>query len=166
MLYIQNTAFGLYRDGTELRGVYTSKAATARSACQATGTCKFLLLSPLPLLSFPFSLFTFLIINNLSGDFPTLIGNNPYYGGLGGEFTISTSSPTSGTVVLRHEMGHNFASVFPSSLLSSPLSPLPSPLLSAPSKSLYYLYLFIFICYFYLYIYLYIILFKTGWRRV
>jgi hypothetical protein len=78
-----NTAFGLYRDGTELRGVYTSKASTARSACQATGTC----------------------------DFPTLIGNDPYYGGLGGEFTISTASPTSGTVVLRHEMGHNFASV-------------------------------------------------------
>jgi len=78
-----NTAFGLYRDGTELRGIYTSKASTARSACQATGTC----------------------------DFPTLIGNDPYYGGLGGEFTISTSSPTSGTVVLRHEMGHNFASV-------------------------------------------------------
>jgi len=78
-----NTAFGLYRDGTELRGIYTSKAATARSACSATGFC----------------------------DFPTLIGNDPYYGGLGGEFTISTSSPTSGTLVLRHEMGHNFGSV-------------------------------------------------------
>jgi hypothetical protein len=78
-----NTAFGLYRDGTELRGIYCSKASTARSACQATGTC----------------------------DFPTLIGNDAYYGGLGGEFTISTSSKTSGTLVLRHEMGHNFASV-------------------------------------------------------
>jgi hypothetical protein len=80
---MQNTTFGLYRDGTELRGIYCSKTSTARSACSATGTC----------------------------DFPTLIGNDPYYGGLGGEFTISTSSPTSGTVVLRHEMGHNFASV-------------------------------------------------------
>lgn len=79
----KDTAFGLYRDGTELRGIYCSKSSAARSACQATGTC----------------------------DFPTLIGNDPYYGGLGGEFTISTSSETSGTVVLRHEMGHNFGQV-------------------------------------------------------
>jgi hypothetical protein len=40
-------------------------------------------------------------------DFPTLIGNDDYYGGLGGEFTISTRSLTSGTIVLRHELGHN-----------------------------------------------------------
>jgi len=79
----KNTAFGLYRDGTELRGIYCSKTSTARSACTATGAC----------------------------DFPTLIGNDPYYGGLGGEFTISTSSVNSGTVVLRHEMGHNFGQV-------------------------------------------------------
>ena len=32
-------------------------------------------------------------------------------GGLGGEFVIATSSETSGTKVLRHEMGHNFISV-------------------------------------------------------
>jgi hypothetical protein len=44
-------------------------------------------------------------------DFPSLIGRDEYYGGLGGEFTISTRSLTSGTKVLRHEMGHNFASV-------------------------------------------------------
>jgi len=44
-------------------------------------------------------------------DFPSLIGNDPYYGGLGGEFTISTESLTSGTIVLRHEMGHNFINV-------------------------------------------------------
>jgi len=81
----RDTAFGLYRDGTELRGVYCSKTAAARDACRATGpnAC----------------------------DFPSLIGNDPYYGGLGGEFTITTQSPTSGTIVLRHEMGHNFINV-------------------------------------------------------
>jgi len=65
--------------------VYCSKPTDARNACRSTGpnAC----------------------------DFPSLIGNDPYYGGLGGEFTISTESPTSGTVVLRHEMGHNFISV-------------------------------------------------------
>jgi hypothetical protein len=80
-----NTAFGLYRDGTELRGVYCSKPNTAREVCRLTGTG--------------------------ACDFPSLIGNDPYYGGLGGEFTISTSSPTSGTMVLRHEFGHNFGDV-------------------------------------------------------
>ena len=34
-----------------------------------------------------------------------------FYGGLGGEFVISTKSKTSGQVVLRHEMGHNFGVV-------------------------------------------------------
>jgi len=65
--------------------VYCSKQTDARNACRSTGpnAC----------------------------DFPSLIGNDPYYGGLGGEFTISTESPTSGTIVLRHEMGHNFISV-------------------------------------------------------
>jgi len=44
-------------------------------------------------------------------DYPTLIGNDDYYGGLGGEFTISTRSLTSGTIVLRHEYGHNLVNV-------------------------------------------------------
>lgn len=81
----KDTAFGLYRDGTELRGLYTSKPQAARDACRQVGpdAC----------------------------DFPTLIGNDDYYGGLGGEFTISTRSPTSGTIVLRHELGHNLISV-------------------------------------------------------
>ena len=35
----------------------------------------------------------------------------PLAGGLGGEFVISTESETSGTIVLRHEMGHNFVNV-------------------------------------------------------
>jgi hypothetical protein len=32
-----STAFGLYRDGTELRGVYYSKPDTARAACLSLG---------------------------------------------------------------------------------------------------------------------------------
>lgn len=45
-------------------------------------------------------------------DYPSLIGNDNYYGGLGGEFVISTKSNRTGTVVLRHEMGHNFGNFF------------------------------------------------------
>jgi hypothetical protein len=81
----KNTAFGLYRDGTELRGIYTSKARDARNICKLTGA--------------------------MACDYPSLIGNDPYYGGLGGEFVIATKSDTSGTIVLRHEMGHNFVGV-------------------------------------------------------
>jgi hypothetical protein len=33
----KNTAFGLYRDGTELRGIYPAKAQNAREICKATG---------------------------------------------------------------------------------------------------------------------------------
>lgn len=44
-------------------------------------------------------------------DYPILIANDDFYGGLGGAYAISTRSVTSGTVVLRHELGHNFGSV-------------------------------------------------------
>jgi len=81
----RDTAFGLYRDGTELRGVYCSKPMAARQACAQTGTD--------------------------ACDYPSLIGNDEFYGGLGGEFTISTRSLTSGTIVLRHELGHNLIDV-------------------------------------------------------
>ena len=81
----KDTAFGLYRDGTELRGIYPSKSNFARAVCKLTG--------------------------NFACDYPAIIGNDMWYGGLGGEFVISTSCKTSGTVVLRHEMGHNMVSV-------------------------------------------------------
>jgi hypothetical protein len=81
----KNTPFGLYRDGTELRGIYCSNPSAARKVCQKVG--------------------------QYACDFPSLIGNDDFYGGLGGEFTISTRSPTSATIVLRHEMGHNFGQV-------------------------------------------------------
>ncbi|KAJ3149712.1 hypothetical protein HDU86_006889 [Geranomyces michiganensis] len=81
----KNTPFGLYRDGTELRGIYCSKPFAARKACKLTGpgAC----------------------------DYPSLIGNDDFYGGLGGEFVISTRSNVSGTVVMRHELGHNLVHV-------------------------------------------------------
>ncbi len=44
-------------------------------------------------------------------DYPILIANDEYYGGLGGEFAISTRSVKSGMIVLRHELGHNFGNV-------------------------------------------------------
>lgn len=44
-------------------------------------------------------------------DYPIVIANDEYYGGLGGRYAISTSSPRSGMIVLRHELGHNFGEV-------------------------------------------------------
>jgi len=81
----KDTSFRLYRDGTELRGIYVANPKAAREACRSVG--------------------------QYSCDFPSLIGNDPYYGGLGGEFVISTSSNKSGTVVLRHELGHSLIDV-------------------------------------------------------
>ncbi|KAF9979592.1 hypothetical protein BGZ65_006314 [Modicella reniformis] len=81
----KDTSFRLYRDGTELRGIYTANPNAARQACRALGT--------------------------YACDFPSLIGNDPYYGGLGGEFVISTSSNKSGTIVLRHELGHSLIDI-------------------------------------------------------
>lgn len=44
-------------------------------------------------------------------DYPVVIANDEYYGGLGGRYAISTSSIASGMTVLRHELGHNFGEV-------------------------------------------------------
>ena len=44
-------------------------------------------------------------------DYPILVANDDFYGGLGGRFAITTRSENSGTMVLRHELGHNFGSV-------------------------------------------------------
>ncbi|KAI1212081.1 IgA peptidase M64-domain-containing protein [Annulohypoxylon truncatum] len=79
----KNTVYGLYRDGTELRGVYYDKPEIAHAACDSTDTC----------------------------DYPILLGNDPLYGGLGGEFTVITSSPTNGPAILRHELGHSIIGV-------------------------------------------------------
>ncbi|RHY24256.1 hypothetical protein DYB32_008917 [Aphanomyces invadans] len=81
----RNTAFGLYRPGTELRGIFTTKESYAREVCRATG--------------------------ELACDFPVLIANDDYYGGRGGEFVMMTRSPTTGNITLLHELGHNFGKV-------------------------------------------------------
>lgn len=44
-------------------------------------------------------------------DYPVIIANDDYYGGLGGRYAITTRSPLSGSMVLRHELGHNFSNV-------------------------------------------------------
>jgi hypothetical protein len=44
-------------------------------------------------------------------DYPIVLANDDYYGGLGGRWAISTSSRSSGLIVLRHELGHNFGEV-------------------------------------------------------
>lgn len=44
-------------------------------------------------------------------DYPIVIANDDYYGGLGGRYAISTRSEKSGMIVLRHELGHNFGNV-------------------------------------------------------
>ncbi|RLO13291.1 hypothetical protein DYB28_001497 [Aphanomyces astaci] len=81
----RNTAFQLYRRGTELRGVYPNKPQYAREVCKTVG--------------------------EFACDFPSLVGNDAFYGGLRGEFVVVTSSVTSGSVVLRHEFGHSFGKV-------------------------------------------------------
>jgi len=78
----KNTPFKLYREKGQLRGVFTKNAAYARQVCKLTGP--------------------------QACDFPSLVGNDNYYGGLGGEFVIVTSSNQTGKIVLRHEFGHNF----------------------------------------------------------
>ncbi len=44
-------------------------------------------------------------------DFPILLANDDFYGGLGGRYAITTRSENSGSMVLRHELGHNFGNV-------------------------------------------------------
>ena len=44
-------------------------------------------------------------------DYPIIVANDDFYGGLGGRYAITTRSLTSGSMVLRHELGHNFSNV-------------------------------------------------------
>jgi len=81
----KNTPFQLYKNGVQHRGVLPTGAGQrkARETCKLAPGC----------------------------DYPSIIANDEFYGGLGGEFVIGTRSKTTGTIVLRHEMGHNFVSV-------------------------------------------------------
>ncbi|KAJ6460434.1 IgA peptidase M64-domain-containing protein [Mycena vulgaris] len=80
----KDTPFGLYRDGTELRGVYYDKPEVAGAACSSLGE---------------------------QCDYPILLGNDPLYGGLGGQFTVITPSLANGALILRHELGHSIIDV-------------------------------------------------------
>ncbi|GLB38192.1 putative igA Peptidase M64 [Lyophyllum shimeji] len=84
----KDTRFGLYRDGTELRAVYYDKPEVAKAACSSLGE---------------------------QCDYPILLvlhlRNDPYYGGLGGDYTVITSSLANGPLVLRHELGHSIIQV-------------------------------------------------------
>ncbi|KAK0244496.1 IgA peptidase M64-domain-containing protein [Armillaria nabsnona] len=80
----KNTTYGLYRPGTELRGVYYARPEVAGAACSSMGN---------------------------QCDFPILLGNDPLYGGLGGRYTVITSSIVNGPSILRHELGHSIIPV-------------------------------------------------------
>ncbi|PPQ68120.1 hypothetical protein CVT26_005741 [Gymnopilus dilepis] len=80
----KQTPFGLYRPGTTLRGVYYAYPDVGRAACDFLGA---------------------------QCDYPILLGNDPLYGGLGGEFTVITASLLNGPLVLRHELGHSILDV-------------------------------------------------------
>lgn len=79
----KDTAYGLYRPGETLRAIYPTREGALRESCAQAPDC----------------------------DYPVVIANEDYYGGLGGEFAITTRALASGTVVLRHELGHNFGDV-------------------------------------------------------
>jgi hypothetical protein len=81
----KDTAFGLYRSP---RGSKRGIMPGNRSAIE-----KALDLAPAP------------------ADYPIIIANDDFYGGLGGRYAITTRSHNSGSMVLRHELGHNFSNV-------------------------------------------------------
>ncbi|KAL7414016.1 IgA peptidase M64-domain-containing protein [Mrakia frigida] len=88
----KDTPFGLYRDSLELRALYAAHRGRARAACAAVREGYF---------------------GSKGGgcDQMALVGNFDYYGGLGGEFTITTRSELKGALVLRHEIGHSLIPV-------------------------------------------------------
>jgi hypothetical protein len=79
----RDTAYKLYRLGDTLRAILPGDSAAARDSCSKAPGC----------------------------DYPVIVANDVYYGGLGGEFAITTASKRSGAIVLRHELGHNFGQV-------------------------------------------------------
>ena len=79
----KDTALGCYRDARMRQAVMPGNASAARKAAK---------LAP-------------------DTDYPIILANDKTYGGLGGEFAITTASPFNLTTVLRHELGHNFGRV-------------------------------------------------------
>nr|ODN91502.1 guanine nucleotide exchange protein for ADP-robosylation factor [Cryptococcus depauperatus CBS 7855] len=88
---ILGAPFGLYRPGAELRAVFVRHHKKARAACRWFHDGR---------------------NGDMGGcDQPIILGNDPLYGGLGGEFTIVTASKMNGPIVLRHELGHSLINV-------------------------------------------------------
>ncbi|KAK4687763.1 hypothetical protein P7C73_g2354, partial [Tremellales sp. Uapishka_1] len=87
---LPGAAFGLYRPGPELRGVYVQEEKRARAACRYWRGKEG---------------------EGAGCDQPILLGNDGLYGGLGGEFTVITASEKNGALVLRHELGHSLIDV-------------------------------------------------------
>lgn len=84
---LPGSPFGLYREGATLRAVMPGYPKRARAACQEWRNKKD------------------------ACDQAVILGNDELYGGLGGEFTITTSSKANGVVVARHELGHSLIEV-------------------------------------------------------
>lgn len=108
----KDTVFQLYRDGTQLRGIYCGDQQAARevsaqarqSIAPSSINCELplynLLIAHVPTQQ------ACRLVGEDGCDFPSMIGNDNYYGGLGGEFVIGTRSLTTGTIVLRRTPSH------------------------------------------------------------
>lgn len=92
----KNTTFGLYRPGEELRAVFYAHPERVAAACKALNN------RPSTQGEHPIS---------YGCDEPILLGNDGFYGGLGGTPTVITASRNNGVQVLRHELGHTLIPV-------------------------------------------------------
>ncbi|OGR02223.1 MAG: hypothetical protein A2284_08915 [Deltaproteobacteria bacterium RIFOXYA12_FULL_61_11] len=79
----KDTAFRLYRDSTARQAIYLGNTSMANKVLALAPQC----------------------------DYPIVVANDPLYGGLGGQYAITTNSLQSAMIVLRHELGHNFGKV-------------------------------------------------------
>lgn len=79
----KDTAYKLYRPGNTMRAVFVGDRNAGKDSCSQAPGC----------------------------DYGIIVGNDPYYGGVASSFATTTSSATSGAVVLRHELGHTMGSV-------------------------------------------------------
>ncbi len=81
----RNTAFGLYRSpANSKRAIMPGNTSALEKALK---------LAPAP------------------ANYPIVLANDDFYGGLGGRYAITTRARVSGPIVLRHELGHNFSNV-------------------------------------------------------
>jgi hypothetical protein len=81
----KNTYYQSFRERGELRGIYYTDRGYDRvqASCNQAPGC----------------------------DYPILVANDPYYGGLGGAVSVTTSSVDSSWKVLIHELGHSIGLV-------------------------------------------------------